>query len=153
MVALGYGLQLTDSLRVEANVEWLEHSAYSEAELDVGNNNVLLQGTENLEPVVVEQNWNDEWTVSLGADWEVSDAWVLRGGWIYLPSPVPDETLGSTTVEGDSNILTVGFGFRGGSQRLDAALAVGLNDDRTDAFGGEYKIDSGIASIAYGYSF
>lgn len=153
IVSLGYGIQVSDAVRVEANVEWLEHSRFESAVLDVSNNNLLLQGFASADPVVMPQQWDDTWTFSLGADWDVTDYLTLRGGWIYLPTPVPDETISPASAETDANILAIGAELHSDSHLLALTYAPAINDDHDDAVGGSYEIDSHLFAASYSYSF
>jgi long-chain fatty acid transport protein len=156
VVGLGYGLQATETLRVMADVEWIEHSRNQSLDIDIANNNALLLaalGTRSL-----PQNWDDTWTVGVGADWNFEPNWVLRGGWTYLPSPVPEETLMPSLAESDKNIFAAGVGFHKNGHALDVAYAYNLCDDRkVDAaqnpVKGEYEFDAHLAEISYTYSF
>ncbi len=56
IVALGYGIQLTDTFRVEAKVEWLQFSRYKTLTIDAGDNNALVNA---LGLTTTPQNWND----------------------------------------------------------------------------------------------
>jgi long-chain fatty acid transport protein len=156
VVGFGYGVQATDTLRVEANVEWIEHSRNQRMPIDIENNNAILlaaMGTTDL-----PQDWDDTWTVGIGADWKLSDALTLRGGWTYLPTPVPEETMTPVLAEGDKNIFAVGLGFCRAAHRVDAAYALALSEDRTvDALQnpvkGRYEFESSLFSLSYAFTF
>jgi long-chain fatty acid transport protein len=156
-VALGYGVKITDTVRVEANVEWIEHSTYDQQTLDVGRNNRLL--TQALGSNTLRENWNDTWTVGLGLDWDATPNWTVRSGWTYLPSPVPSETLTPYQAENDTHILAAGLGYKVKSHKIDLAYAYNLMDERTidnnqnPYYNGTYKFDAQLVSLTYSYSF
>jgi len=161
MVALGYGLQATETVRVEVNVEWIEHSRNETLEVDVANNNVLLNSPavpNPMAPVVFPQDWDDTWTFGIGADWQVAPEWTLRAGWTYLPTPVPEETIMPTLAESDKNVVSLGLGFVGESHRLDVAYAYNFTSDRTvddprNPIQGEYEFDAHLFGLSYQCSF
>lgn len=162
IVGLGYGLELTDTVRVEADVEWVEFSRYKALSLDAGNNNPLLKGSASpnpLAPAVICQNWKDTWTFGLGADWKVMNELTLRAGYIFLQSPVPGETVAPTLPDADQHVFSVGAGYHRGPNRLDVAYAYSLigdrdvSQDQNPAYNGTYETTSHLMSVSYGRSF
>jgi long-chain fatty acid transport protein len=162
VAALGYAFQLTDTVRIEADVEWIEYSRYDELSLDAGNNNALLHRPGDADPrgpVVLRQDWNDTWTFGLGADWAMTPEVTLRAGYIYLQSPVPDETLAPTLPDTDRSVVTVGAGYHPDRHSIDLAYGYSIIGDReignnqNPAFNGNYETSSHIVSVSYGYNF
>jgi long-chain fatty acid transport protein len=162
MAAVGYGIQVLDSLKLEANVEWIQFSSYEELSLDAAENNLLLhpEGDPNpTGPLVLEQDWNDIWTVGLSADWHLAEAWFLRGGYLYLPTPIPDRTFSPTLPDSNRHVLTAGVGFRHGHHAVDAAYALSLFEDRgvdnnvNPAYNGDYSFRSHLFGLSYAYAF
>lgn len=162
MVGLGYGIELTESVRVEADVEWIEFSRYDALTLDAGNSNPLLNGPASPNPrapLVVRQNWKDTWTFGLGADWKVAEEVTLRAGYIFLQSPVPEETLAPTLPDADRHVATVGAGWHRGPNRLDLAYGysfIGDRDvskDQNPAYNGTYETSSHLMSVSYARAF
>jgi len=153
IVALGYGCQVLDSVRVEANVEWIEHSRYDKTVINAANNNLLLQQMASMDPLVAVQDWDDTWTFSFGADWAVAEHWTLRGGYVYLPSPVPDATVAPASAEADQQLITMGVGYSNDRHRIDLTYAPAIVDDRTDAMGGSYEFDAHLFAATYSAAF
>ena len=156
VVALGYGIQVTDTLRLEADVEFVEHSKNDVMSLDIGANNGLLVAV--LGGTDLPQAWDDTWTFGVGADWACSEDWVVRGGYTWLPSPVPDSTFMPVLPEDDKHILGIGAGFQSGAHKIDVAYAYSIAQDREIAAGtspvaGTYEMDPHLASVTYGYQF
>jgi long-chain fatty acid transport protein len=155
--AAGYGIQLGEHLRLEADVEWVQHSSYDTQTLDVGANNSLLQTT--LGSNTIKYDWNDTWTFGLGADWQFDEHWTARTGWTYLPSPVPDDTLTPYLAEGDANVFAVGLGYSRGAHKLDVAYAYNLMESReisgnqSPYYNGTYDFNAHLASVSYSFSF
>lgn len=153
IVVIGYGLDLTDTVRVGVDAEWVEFSRYDQLPIDIEQNNALL-----LQPGI-PQDWDDIWTIGVGADWQVSEQVVLRGGYKFMPSPVPDETLAPTLPDADKHQVSVGVGIRQGGQRLDLAYAYSFLDERTitnnqnPAYNGTYESTSQLLAVSYGFTF
>jgi long-subunit fatty acid transport protein len=90
-----------------------------------------------------------------------SDAWVVRAGYTWLPTPVPDETFMPVLTEGDKHVLGVGAGYRCGRHRLDLAYSYSITEDRkidpavnpNPAIAGTYEMEPHLASVTYGYQF
>ncbi len=153
IVALGYGVQVAESLRVEAQVEWLEHSRYEELTLDLAENNALL-----LQPSI-PQNWEDTLTYGVGADWTYAAGRVLRAGYSFIESPIPDRTFSPTIPDSDRHVLAVGWGCQAGAGWLDVAYAYSLLDDRSiddnqnPDFNGDYEFEPHLLAVTYRRGF
>ncbi len=162
VAALGYGIKLTDTVRVGADIEWVQWSVYDSLALDGGNNNPLLNapGTPNpMAPAVVRQDWDDSWTAGVGADWKVTADVTLRAGYIYLQSPVPEETFSPTIPDTDRHVVSAGLGYAHASHRADLAYGYSIIPDReirsnsNPAYNGDYETSSHLLSVSYGYCF
>jgi len=156
LLAAAYGVRVRDDVYVELQVEWIEHSRFESLDIDAGNNTALLAeayGTPNL-----PQDWDDTVSVSVGCDWDVAEHWVLRGGALYLPTPVPEETLMPQLPEGDKYIFTLGAGRRTGSGVFDVCYGFVLAEDVTvddprNPVPGTYETDQHIFSVSYSQTF
>lgn len=162
VAALGYAVALSRTVRVEADVEWVEFSRYGNLALDAGNNNVLLHqpGDPNpMAPLSLRQDWQDTWNFGVGADWAIMPTVTLRAGYIFLESPVPEETLAPTLSDADQNVITVGAGYHPNRHRFDVAYGLSFIDDRNvdanqnPAYNGKYETSSQLVSLSYGYTF
>jgi long-chain fatty acid transport protein len=162
VAALGYGIKLTDTVRVGADVEWVQWSRYESLVLNGANNNPLLNapGTPNpMMPAVVRQNWDDSWTAGVGADWKATPEVTLRAGYIFLQSPVPDETFSPTIPDADRHVVSVGLGYTRANHKVDFAYGYTIFPDReiasnqNPAYNGTYETSSHLLSLSYGYSF
>lgn len=153
VAGFGYGLNATDKLRVEADVEWIQFSSYDSLPLDVGQSRALLTSDS------IDQDWKDSWTFGLGADLEMAKGLLLRAGYIYIQSPIPDDTLAPTLPDADRHVISAGVGYKQGSHAVDLAYAYSIFDDRTidsddnAAYNGTYEITSHLMAVSYSYSF
>ncbi len=157
VVALGYGVSLTDALRLEAYGEWVEHSRNDRMDIDIGANNELLRAATG--STAIPQNWDDVWVFGIGGDWQAAPGLTLRAGWTYLPTPVPDETFMPTLPEGDKNIFSLGLGVGGTKHFLDVAYAWNVERDRriedhaNPAVHGKYEFNTHLIGVSYQYSW
>lgn len=156
IVALGYGLQVTDTVRVEAKVEWLEYSRNKTMLVNAAENgamaNVLGLG-------YAPQNWNDTWTFGVGPEWQFAPDWTLRAGYLYLQSPIPDDTFAPTALDVDQSVVSAGLGYHAGRHAVDVAYALGIFNDRNvdarenGANYGTYDFQGHLAALTYTYAF
>ena len=105
------------------------------------------------------QDWRNTITVGIGGDWKFAEAWVLRAGYQFYQSPVPDSTVSPIIPDADQNVLTVGLGFEHGHHSIEAAYGLdfyadrNISSDQNPAFNGEYEITAHLFSFAYRFTF
>lgn len=116
IVGLGYGLQVTDEIRVEADFEWLEWSNFNQLPVNVGAPPPGL-------PSGVNQHWSNGFTAGVAGDWQINENWAVRGGYQFYDSPIPDYTFSNSIPGSDQNVLTVGIGWKSGRHRVEAAFS------------------------------
>ncbi len=153
VAAIGYGIELTDSVRVEFDAEWIEFSQFEQLPLNFGRNTRFLGF-----PGALPQQWEDTWTYGVGADWAFAEAWTLRAGAVYLESPIPDDTFSPTLPDDDRTMVTTGLGYDNGSHALDIAYGYSTYDrtirgNTQPAFDGTYDNESHLVSASYRYTF
>ncbi len=156
IATIGYGVELTDTLRVEADVEWLGWSAMESLPIDAGANQPLADpsGTG-----AIPYDWDDTWTFNFGVDWACAADWVLRAGYSYVPTPVPNRTFSPLLPDEDRHVIAVGAGYHKGNHAVDLVWTLSLVDDRTvtgnqnPAFNGVYDLDPQLVAVSYRYRF
>ncbi len=153
VAALGYGVDVTDALQVGVDVEWIGFSSYDALDLDAGANAALLASPS------IPQDWEDTWTFGAGGRYVLGGGWVVRAGYKFLETPVPDETLAPTLPDADTHLLSAGVGYSSGRHAFDAAYAYAIYDDRAisgnanPAFDGTYSLETHFAAVSYRLSF
>ncbi|MGV3774469.1 MAG: OmpP1/FadL family transporter [Verrucomicrobiales bacterium] len=153
IIALGYGLQVTDTIRLEIDGEWVQFSNFDKLDLGIGNNQFLLPSSS------LPQNWDDTFTIGIGGDWQFAEEWTLRAGYQFYESPVPDATLSPTIPDANQHAWTTGLGYRQGNHRGEFAYGYIHYDDRNitsnlnPAFNGKYEVQVHLVSLAYTYTF
>ncbi len=154
MVAVGYGIKITDTIRLETDVEWIQFSRFKTLDVNLGNNNFLLGGANS-----TPQNWRDTFTIGIGGDWAFAKRWVLRAGYQYYQSPVPDSTFSPTIPDANQNVFTIGLGYKAGPHSFEIAYGADFYDKRTisssanPAHNGLYEVTVHLFSLAYALSF
>jgi long-chain fatty acid transport protein len=83
--SLGVSLsqQVTDRLSLSGTVEWTNWSRFDELRVEFD--------TPGRPDSVTEEQWNDTYFFSLGADYKLTDKFTVRGGVAYDQSPVSDK--------------------------------------------------------------
>lgn len=142
IIGLGYGFEVTDNFRLEANLEWLEWSVNETQSADLGANGVLA----------IPQNWNDTFTFGISGDWQFAENWTLYSGWAYIETPIPDESLAPILPDTDRHALSLGLGYQLGGHGIDLSYTLSLYEERTTT-SGTYDIDSDLIGLTYSYSF
>lgn len=153
IVGFGYGVKLSDKVRIEANGEWLQWSRFQSLDIDVGNNNFLLPSTST------PQNWNDTFTAGIAGDYRISDHWVVRGGYQFYESPVPDSTFSPTIPDSNQHVITIGVGYQSRHHSVEFAYGLDLYEQREittalePSYNGDYSWNVHLFSASYRYSF
>ena len=153
MVSVGYGVQVTDKIRVESDVEWIQFSKFKSLNLGVGNNAFLFPSTK------IAQDWKDTFTAGIAGDWKFAPGWTLRGGYQFYQSPVPDRTFSPTIPDADQHVLTVGISYQTGPHTFDLGYGADfyatrdINNDQNPAFNGTYKNTVHLFALSYRYLF
>ena len=154
IAVIGYGIQLTDTLRLATDVEWVQFSNVDSLPMDYGmyNRNPAFATRRK-----IEQNWNDIWTVGMSAAWQITDVLTLRGTYKYMPSPIPDETLAPSLPDADYHLVGAGFGWHSKYHSIDVSYMYNFAQDRKVLTGGivptSYKINSQLLSMTYRWCF
>jgi long-chain fatty acid transport protein len=152
ILGLGYGVELTDTLRLEVDFEWLKFSNFQNLPIDIAQ---PLPGL----PSNVPENWRDTFTVGFGGDWRFASNWVLRAGYQFYQSPVPDSTFSPSIPDANQNVITIGVGAQFGRHSFEAAYGYDFYDERritnnqNPAFNGNYDITVHLISFAYRFRF
>jgi len=153
IVGLGYGIALHESVQFGIDIEWIEFSSFESLPLDIGNNQPLLPNS------TIPQNWNDTWTLGCGADWSVNDLLSLRAGYVWLESPVPEETFAPTLPDTDRHVVSVGVGLSKDRHQVDVAYMLSFYDDAeinnnvNPAFNGTYEGEGHLIQLSYAITF
>ncbi|MDN5871378.1 MAG: outer membrane protein transport protein [Nitrococcus sp.] len=81
MASLGIFHQVTERLALMAEVQWTDWSEFKR---------LVVQFDNSTPDSVTANNWHDSWLGAIGASYRLTDRWLLRGGFAYDQSPVPN---------------------------------------------------------------
>lgn len=144
---LGYGIELSETVQIETLVEWQQWS--------VNDTQSIQTGPQSQQTV---NNWDDTFTFGLGGSWDATDWLIVRGGYAFIPSPIPDETITPLLPDADRHALSFGLGFAiADHHMIDLAYTYSIYSDRaspiTGTSPGTYDIDSNLIGLTYSFSF
>jgi long-chain fatty acid transport protein len=153
ILSAGYGIQVTEKVRLETDVEWIQFSNFKT--LPIKSSTATALGF----PSSIRENWKDTFTLGIGGDWQFAPNWTARAGYQYYESPVPDSTFSPSVPDADQNVFTIGLAYRHGHHSLEGAYGLDFYDtrkitnDQNAAFNGKYEINVHLFSFAYRYAF
>jgi long-subunit fatty acid transport protein len=121
MYTLGLAYRILPDLLVSADITYNRWVDFLSPSLEIHTDIKLPVIPLELLPGKVEDpNFSDTVTVRFGAEYTViQTSWsdfILRGGYAYDPSPVPEQTGWSNWLDGNKHIFSVGIGL--GLKRL-----------------------------------
>lgn len=156
-VTLSATWEATDALRLSGTARWSKWSNFHS--LDVQN--LDLAGTQ-FSSTVVENNWDDTWFFSVGADYKLNGQWTIRGGVAYDQGPVENQYRMAVIPDTDrvwfsggaSYKYTDNLTFDFGATYIKGVGDTDLYDKVGDKKIGEFKsLDSYIFSAQMQYLF
>ncbi|MBU0534443.1 MAG: outer membrane protein transport protein [Candidatus Omnitrophica bacterium] len=110
--------------------------------------------------IEVSRDWKDRYIFRIGAEYEVTPEFALRGGYMWDPSPVPAETLDPMMFDVSSNRYFVGASFPVWTMKIDVAYAYsqGIKREAEDSenvppTNGDYWGHSHMFEISTTYTF
>ncbi|MFD2192325.1 OmpP1/FadL family transporter [Pistricoccus aurantiacus] len=128
---LGVYHQLTDRLALMANAEWTEWSEFDELVVKFADDN-----TPNSE---TDENWDDSWAFSVGANYALNRQWLLRAGLGMDESPVPSSKYRTPRIpDADRQWASIGATYQ-------ATPQLGITGGYLHVFGDDVDIDQDAA--------
>ena len=128
---LGYSVDLNKKWNVEADVEWTGWSTFNEQQIrytqETDPTRLAILNNGNPQP----RQWKDVFSAALGTEYQLNDRWKLRGGFMYMDSPVPNKTYEPSIPDSDLYGLALGTGYKVGAIGIDVAYLVNMFPNRT----------------------
>lgn len=152
---IGVGVLPTDKLTLSFEVSMTFWSAYEELKFEYAE---PIAGENE---TVADRNYEDAFTVKLGAEYMLNDNFAVRGGFYYDQTPVKDGYMTPETPDSDAIGLTVGAGYKVGENFqidlsclfLNRAERTNIAADGSDGIDGTFKASAIVPGFALGYSF
>ncbi|MFB0827063.1 OmpP1/FadL family transporter [Chromobacterium violaceum] len=83
-VSANFFHQLNPKVALMADATWVRNSQLQQ--IDIKQYSTPAQGD-----LILHQNWKDTWRLSFGSNYQLNDAWMLRGGVAWEQSPVQSD--------------------------------------------------------------
>ena len=140
------------SWTVSLDLEWFGRSSFDSSALEIVNEVPAAGLTDSTTPL----DWKDAWLIKVGAEYRITERISLRGGYAYVQSPVPDQTLDPSNPDSDQHNFSVGLGYRINNYTLDFFYIAGFLEDRevqNSILSGKYKNSVHYFGFGLGRSF
>ena len=153
--------EATDNLRLSSLIRWSKWSNFKT--LTIKNEASGMYESLGFGSKSYDNDWEDTWLFSVGADYKLNDAWTVRGGVAYEKDPVGDNSKRMAVIP-DTDRLWLSFGATWNASKnfqIDGGFSYlkGIgNRDLYDKVGGtpigKYKsLDAVILGIQGQYRF
>jgi long-subunit fatty acid transport protein len=157
IITLGYEFDLTDTIRLRTEFEWLELAPYRSGTSDFGTSSASLNQL-SLAGGTGESSHNN-FTSGIGGDWKFMNHWVMHLGYQFFKSPLPNSSFAPNNPEANQNIFTLGIGWSGKRSSLEAAYGLDFYNnqrytgEQNIAINGNYAMNVHLMSLAYHFTF
>ncbi|HYO55942.1 OmpP1/FadL family transporter [Archangium sp.] len=147
--SLGLGVSVTpmEKLTLAADANWVRWSSIQQLLFE-------FQTTPTFNQPSIKQ-WEDRWNFRVGGEYKVTDALAVRAGFVYDPTPSPEETLAPDLPDADRLKISVGAGYAFSAFRVDAGYQLVLLQEKRSAFTplpGTYGGTAHVIGLTLGYS-
>lgn len=153
-----------DRLTLETGLRWEGWSSYDE--LKVGFDDQIAGSNE----FTTEKDWQNTYSVNLGAKYQLKDWIALLGGYLYGGNPVPDKTFDPIVPDANTHLFAVGTSLKFKSFKIDLAYSYqmlegrgksnSVDDNASDGLlnaatsaKGKYETDLHMVGISFCYNF
>ncbi len=109
---------------------WTQWSTYDKLEAKFETSQGV-PGINEVDGISSNKDWNDTFSWRLGFQYGINANWQVRGGIIYDPSPIPDETVDPMVPSGGRIDYSIGLGYSKGPLTIDASYLLVTDEGRT----------------------
>ncbi len=150
-----------DPLTFEVALRWEGWSSYDQLKINLDK--PVLGNTTSVMP----KDWEDTYTVNIGAKYQLNDSVALLAGYLYGGNPIPDNTFEPTIPDANTHLFCIGTDIKYKELRVDLAYGYqklqsrNKNNSVTDPISGlsafsangEYKSNIHMVGISLTYKF
>jgi len=160
--SLGVAYKGFENWLVSFQVDWTDWSEMGSLveHLDEPVTFMTAGGPVSLDTVKIKRDWKDTYAYRVGAEYKFSERLYLRCGYMWDPSPVPEDTLDPLMFDVSVNRYTVGLGYKADRWSLDLAYmySKGIKREVDDsenepATNGDYRGSSHVVDVTFSYIF
>ena len=165
LIQLGVSYKASDKLTVNADIDYTMWSTYDRIVVTSDVFTPLTGSNTSTD----EKQWRDVWCLRIGGQYQLSDQWKLRAGYVYDKNPVGEAHFETRTPDSDRQGISIGTGYSIGNTTVDLAYMYLRFNKRTisnsqadddanpftpaDSLNGTYKSQAHLAGITIGYKF
>ncbi|HEX8823432.1 MAG TPA: outer membrane protein transport protein [Archangium sp.] len=145
-VGLGLAVMPLKKLMVTLEANWVQWSSLQQILFEFEN-------PQRNQPSV--KDWHSRVNVRLGGEYGVTEALAVRAGFVYDPTPSPEETLAPDLPDADRLKVSVGAGYTTSSFRADLGYQFVMLQDQRSTFQplpGTYSGSAHVLGLTLGYS-
>jgi long-chain fatty acid transport protein len=146
-LGLGVSLKPLPRLTVAADANWFDWGSTRELTVELQTTPTASQ--------TLPKHWHTRWNFHIGGEYGVSDALAVRAGFIYDPTPTPEETLTPDLPDADRLNFALGAGYKFGALRADLAYQFVVLMEQRSTFPllpGTYDGTAHVIGLTLGYS-
>lgn len=153
-LAVGYGIDITDSWTVGFDFKWSANSSHDDLPLQIGNNQPLLFGATSS-----MFGWQNSIDLGTGTTYVLNENWSLRGSYFFSESSQPASTYSPVVATNDRHVFSAGVGWRGKTRGVDLTYAFVYNPTRVISgasqplFNGNYKHQWHVLAVSFTQRF
>lgn len=121
-VAVGYAFRPIERLKLEVDVEWTDW--------DTLDSVVLSWPGSPFDGLTIPFNWESSFFYEFGVQYELSECWTLRAGYIFSENSVPNSTYSPFLPDSDRHVFSVGVGYKAKRWGVDFVYQYSLSENR-----------------------
>lgn len=103
VLVVGYEFKPSDQLKFEVDLDWTFWETLNEVEVDI--NSIFLSD------IMFAYNYRNTMAIKFGSEYWVNDNLAVRGGYIFNPKAVPEESFTPSLPESTDHFFTMGVGW------------------------------------------
>jgi long-chain fatty acid transport protein len=127
---LGYAFRPIKDLKLEFDLEWTNWDMVN----DVRMRSKAPLFDANLNPgpaTTLSFDWMDSFFYEFGLQYDISDHWALRAGYIFSENSVPNRTFSPTVLDADRHVFSIGGGCAFRHINVDVVYQYTMVEERT----------------------
>jgi len=127
-VVIGYAFRPIEKLKLEVDVEWTDWDTLDDVKLH--SRNTFFDSDYN-SSYILPMDWQASFFYEFGVQYDLTEEWALRAGYIYSENSVPSETFSAMVPDTNRHVFSVGVGYSTKRWGVDIAYQYVLGEDRT----------------------
>jgi long-chain fatty acid transport protein len=128
MVAVGYAFRPIQKLKLEADVEWVNWDTLNKVLIHSANPSFDAATAPS---ATVPFDWKDTFSYRFGTEYQLSEQWTVRAGYVFWDNSVPDSTFSPLLPDSDLHSFACGVGYAAKRWGVDVGYQYNLWESRT----------------------